>query len=217
MHSNVISVGEKLYQSDCNKKCVNTFTSIRQLKENNTTYSMETIQVRDRKFAVSIPEEKIKARVAEVAAQISQDLEGKRPLFLAVLNGSFVFAADLLRGIVTPCEISFVRMSSYEGTSSTGSVKQLIGLKEDIKGRTVVIVEDIIDSGLTMKNLLSMLEEKQPAEIKIASLLVKPGNLKVDLDIPYCCFEIPNDFIVGYGLDYDGEGRNLPSIYTVTE
>lgn len=217
MHSNVISVGEKLFRSVCDKKCVDTFTSIRQLKENNTTYSMETIQVRDRKFAVSIPEEKIKARVAEVAAQISQDLEGKCPLFLAVLNGSFVFAADLLRGIVTPCEISFVRMSSYEGTSSTGSVKQLIGLKEDIKGRTVVIVEDIIDSGLTMKNLLSMLEEKGPAEIKIASLLVKPGNLKVDLDIPYCCFEIPNDFIVGYGLDYDGEGRNLPSIYTVTE
>lgn len=178
---------------------------------------METIQVRDRKFAVSIPEEKIKARVAEIAAQISHDLEGKRPLFLAVLNGSFVFAADLLRGIVTPCEISFVRMSSYEGTSSTGTVKQLIGLKEDIKDRTVVIVEDIIDSGLTMKQLLGMLEEKQPAEIKIAALLVKPGNLKVDLDIPYCCFEIPNDFIVGYGLDYDGEGRNLPSIYTVTE
>lgn len=160
---------------------------------------------------------KIKARVAEVAAQISHDLEGKRPLFLAVLNGSFVFAADLLRGIETPCEISFVRMASYEGTSSTGAVKQLIGLKEDIKDRTVVIVEDIIDSGLTMVHLLELLKEKQPADIKIAALLVKPGNLKVELDIPYCCFEIPNDFIVGYGLDYDGEGRNLPSIYTVTE
>lgn len=178
---------------------------------------MENIKVRDREFAVSIPEEKIKARVAEVAAQISHDLEGKRPLFLAVLNGSFVFAADLLRGIETPCEISFVRMASYEGTSSTGAVKQLIGLKEDIKDRTVVIVEDIIDSGLTMVHLLEMLKEKQPADIKIAALLVKPGNLKVELDIPYCCFEIPNDFIVGYGLDYDGEGRNLPSIYTVTE
>ena len=178
---------------------------------------MENIKVRDREFAVSIPEEKIKARVAEVAAQISHDLEGKRPLFLAVLNGSFVFAADLLRGIETPCEISFVRMASYEGTSSTGAVKQLIGLKEDIKGRTVVIVEDIIDSGLTMVHLLELLKEKQPADIKIAALLVKPGNLKVNLDIPYCCFEIPNDFIVGYGLDYDGEGRNLPSIYTVTE
>ena len=178
---------------------------------------MENIKVRDREFAVSIPEEKIKARVAEIAAQISHDLEGRRPLFLAVLNGSFVFAADLLRGIDTPCEISFVRMASYEGTSSTGDVKQLIGLKEDIKGRTVVIVEDIIDSGLTMVHLLGLLKEKQPADIKIAALLVKPGNLKVNLDIPYCCFEIPNDFIVGYGLDYDGEGRNLPSIYTVTE
>lgn len=178
---------------------------------------MENIKVRDREFAVSIPEEKIKARVAEVAAQISHDLEGKRPLFLAVLNGSFVFAADLLRGIETPCEISFVRMASYEGTSSTGAVKQLIGLKEDIKDRTVVIVEDIIDSGLTMVHLLELLKKKQPADIKIAALLVKPGNLKVELDIPYCCFEIPNDFIVGYGLDYDGEGRNLPSIYTVTE
>lgn len=178
---------------------------------------MDKIKVRDREFAVSIPEEKIKARVAEIAAQISHDLEGKRLLFLAVLNGSFVFAADLLRGIDTPCEISFVRMASYEGTSSTGDVKQLIGLKEDIKDRTVVIVEDIIDSGLTMVHLLDLLKEKQPADIKIAALLVKPGNLKVNLDIPYCCFEIPNDFIVGYGLDYDGEGRNLPSIYTVTE
>lgn len=178
---------------------------------------MDKIKVRDREFAVSIPEEKIKARVAEIAAQISHELEGKRPLFLAVLNGSFVFAADLLRGIDTPCEISFVRMASYEGTSSTGDVKQLIGLKEDIKDRTVVIVEDIIDSGLTMVHLLDLLKEKQPADIKIAALLVKPGNLKVNLDIPYCCFEIPNDFIVGYGLDYDGEGRNLPSIYTVTE
>lgn len=178
---------------------------------------MENIKVRDREFTVSIPEEKIKARVAEVAAQISHDLEGKHPLFLAVLNGSFVFAADLLRGIETPCEISFVRMASYEGTSSTGAVKQLIGLKENIKDRTVVIVEDIIDSGLTMVHLLELLKEKQPADIKIAALLVKPGNLKVELDIPYCCFEIPNDFIVGYGLDYDGEGRNLPSIYTVTE
>lgn len=178
---------------------------------------MDKIKVRDRQFTISIPEEKIKKRVAEIAAQISNDLEGKHPLFLAILNGSFVFAADLMRGVTTPCEISFVRMASYEGTSSTGAVKQLIGLKEDIKDRTVVIIEDIIDSGLTMKHLLQLLSEKQPREIRIASLLVKPGNLQVKLDIQYCCFEIPNDFIVGYGLDYDGEGRNLPCIYTVTE
>lgn len=178
---------------------------------------MNTVTVRDKKFSVSIPEETILNRVEEVASQISKDLDGERPLFLAVLNGSFMFAADLLRGITIPCEISFVRMASYEGTSSTGNVKQLIGLKEDIKNRTIVIVEDIIDSGLTMQHLLSMLKEKQPKKVHIASLLVKPGNLKVDLKIPYCCFEIPNDFIVGYGLDYDGEGRNLRSIYTVTE
>lgn len=178
---------------------------------------MENVTVRDRKFAVSITEETIKRRVAEVAAQISKDLEGKDPLFLAVLNGSFIFAADLMRGITIPCEITFMRISSYEGTSSTGNVQQLIGLKENIKGRTVVIIEDIIDSGLTMKHLLETLADKEPADVRIASLLVKPGNLKVKLDVPYCCFEIPNDFIVGYGLDYDGEGRNLPHIYTVVE
>lgn len=178
---------------------------------------MDIIKVKDRKFAVSIPEARIMQRVAEVAAQINSDMAGERPLFLAVLNGSFMFAADLLRGITTPCEITFVRMASYEGTASTGDVKQLIGLKENIEGRSVVIVEDIIDSGLTMKTLLATLEAKKPKDIRIASLLVKPGNLQVKLDIPYCCFEIPNDFIVGYGLDYDGEGRNLRSIYTVTE
>ncbi len=178
---------------------------------------MENVTVRDRKFTVSITEETIKRRVAEVAAQISKDLEGKDPLFLAVLNGSFIFAADLMRGITIPCEITFMRISSYEGTSSTGNVQQLIGLKENIKGRTVVIIEDIIDSGLTMKHLLETLADKEPADVRIASLLVKPGNLKVKLDVPYCCFEIPNDFIVGYGLDYDGEGRNLPHIYTVVD
>ena len=178
---------------------------------------MDKIKVRDREFTLSIPEAKILQRVADVAAQINNDLKNENPLFLAVLNGSFVFAADLMRCMEMPCEISFVRMASYEGTSSTGKVKQLIGLKEEIKGRTVVIVEDIIDSGLTMKNLLATLEEKQPKDIRIAALLVKPGNLQVDLDIPYCCFDIPNDFIVGYGLDYDGEGRNLRSIYTVVE
>lgn len=175
------------------------------------------VKVRDRVFEVSLSEEKIKERVAQVAAQISNDLRDEHPLFLAVLNGSFVFAADLLRGVDIPCEITFVRMSSYAGTTSTGKVKELIGLKEDIKGRTVVVVEDIIDSGLTMKDLLATLHEKGPKEVRIASLLVKPGNLKVDLYIPYCCFNIPNDFIVGYGLDYDGEGRNLKDIYTVVE
>ncbi len=178
---------------------------------------MEKVQVRDKAFEVSIPEAEIMRRVAEVAAQIDADMAGRKPLFLAVLNGSFVFAADLLRGITTPCEITFVRMSSYAGTESTGNVRELIGLSEGIEGRDVVIVEDIIDSGLTMVSLLDTLKAKNPKSVSIAALLVKPGNLKVQLDIPYCCFEIPNDFIVGYGLDYDGEGRNLRSIYTVVE
>ncbi|MDD5780959.1 MAG: hypoxanthine phosphoribosyltransferase [Bacteroidales bacterium] len=178
---------------------------------------METIQVRDRSFAPFLSAEEIQTRVAELGAKISAELQGKRPLFLAVLSGSFIFAADLLRAISIPCEIAFIRVSSYEGTGSTGQVKQLMGLKEDIAGRTVVVVEDIIDSGLTMKELLGILAEKNPAEVKIASLLVKPGNMQVELDIPYRCFDIPNDFIVGYGLDYDGEGRNLPAIYKVTE
>ena len=176
---------------------------------------MKKIHVRDREFTVSIPEAAIMQRVTQVAEQINNDLKDENPLFLAVLNGSFMFAADLLRGISIPCEISFVRMASYEGTSSTGKVKELLGLNEDISGRSIVVVEDIIDSGLTMKHLLQTLQQKGPKQVKVASLLVKPGNLKVDLDISYCCFEIPNDFIVGYGLDYDGYGRNLRDIYTV--
>ncbi len=178
---------------------------------------MENVQVKDKTFKVFIPEERIKARVLEVARQISDDLRGQHPILLAVLNGSFVFAADLMRGIDIPCEITFVRMASYSGTRSTGNVKELIGLNEDLEGRPVIIVEDIIDSGLTMKEMLALLKAKHPSEIRIASLLVKPDNLKVELDIAYRCFDIPNDFIVGYGLDYDGEGRNLPDIYTVVE
>lgn len=179
--------------------------------------SMDLVTVKDKQFAISLSEERIRQRVAETAAQISQDLEGKNPIFLAVLNGSFVFAADLMRGISTPCEINFVRFSSYDGMCSTGSVKELLGLNQSLKGRTVVVVEDIIDSGLTMQELLVYLQKFEPAELKVASLLVKPGNMQVKLYIDYTCFDIPNDFIVGYGLDYDGFGRNLSSIYTVVE
>ncbi len=178
---------------------------------------MERIQVKDKSFGIFIPEDEILKRIREIGQDISREMVGQRPLLLAVLNGSFMFAADLIRAIDLPCEITFVRMSSYEGTSSTGNVKELIGLKEDIEGRTVIIVEDIIDSGLTMKELLGILRGKHPRDLRIASLLVKPGNLKVDLDINYRCFDIPNDFIVGYGLDYDGEGRNLRDIYKVCE
>jgi hypoxanthine phosphoribosyltransferase len=166
---------------------------------------------------VSIPEAEILKQVKRVAGEINRDYDGREPLFLAVLNGAFIFAADLLREITIPCEISFVKMASYSGTVSTGQVKEIMGLSNDVEGRTVVIVEDIIDSGLTMKEMLELLHKKHPAAIHVASLLTKPDNLKVELDIKYNCFDIPNDFIVGYGLDYDGEGRNLKDIYTVVE
>jgi hypoxanthine phosphoribosyltransferase len=178
---------------------------------------MKTVQVKDRQFSLYISENKIKEQVKKIAGQINTDLNGKNPLLLVILNGAFVFAADLLRDVTIPCEVSFIRLASYEGTSSTGEVKQLIGLNEDIEGRTVVIVEDIIDSGLTMQELLLILAKKNPKEIRIASLFVKPNNLKVDLNIHYRCFDIENDFIVGYGLDYDQQGRNLPDIYKVIE
>lgn len=176
---------------------------------------METVQVKDKEFEIFISEAQIQERVKEIARQISKDFEGKKPLLVAVLNGSFIFAADLMRNLEISSEITFIRVSSYAGTCSTGNIKEVIGLKEDIENRPVIIVEDIIDSGLTMKELLQTLGAKHPAEIRIATLLVKPGNLKADFHIDYRCFEIPNDFIVGYGLDYDGEGRNLRDIYTI--
>lgn len=178
---------------------------------------MKNVQVKDKEFSLYISGEKIKKQVKRVATAINEELAEKRPLFLVVLNGAFMFAADLLREIDIPCEVSFVRVSSYEGTSSTGNIKELIGLNENIEGRTLVIVEDIIDSGITMREMLRMLKEKNPADVRVASLFVKPDNLKVDLDIHYRCFDIANDFIVGYGLDYDQEGRNLPDIYQIVE
>ena len=178
---------------------------------------MDTIKINDRQFAISIPEEKILKEVERLAAQINRDLEGKNPLFLCVLNGSFMFAADLFRRITIPAEISFVKLASYEGTASTGVIKEVIGLSENIAGRTVVIVEDIVDTGCTMSKLIENLGTRAPEAIHICTLLLKPEKLKVDLDIKYVALEIPNDFIVGYGLDYDGYGRNLKDIYTVND
>jgi hypoxanthine phosphoribosyltransferase len=178
---------------------------------------MDTIKIKDKNFTVSIPEAKILQEVDRLAAQISRDLEGKNPLFLGILNGSFMFAADLFRRITIPAEISFVKLASYEGTNSTGVIKEVIGLSENISGRTVVIVEDIVDTGCTMKNLLENLGTRSPESIHVCTLLLKPEKLKVSLDVEYVALEIPNDFIVGYGLDYDGYGRNLKDIYTVVD
>lgn len=175
------------------------------------------VQIWDKKFKTFIPEATIQERVKAVAEKINKDMAGKNPLFLAVLNGSFVFAADLMRYITIPSEISFVKLASYQGTQSTGAVKEVIGINEDLEGRTVIIVEDIVDTGNTMKRMLETLGTRKPESLHICTLLLKPGKLKVNLNIEYVAMEIPNDFIVGYGLDYDQQGRNLRDIYTVVE
>ena len=176
---------------------------------------METLQVKDKSFAISIPAAEIQKQVRRVAAEINKDMAGRDPLFLPVLNGSFIFAADLLREITIPCEVSFIKLASYQGTHSSGAIREVIGLASDITGRDVVIVEDIIDSGLTMAHMIETLERHNPASISVCSLLVKPEALKVEIPIHYRCMDIPNDFIVGYGLDYDGFGRNTKDIYTL--
>ena len=178
---------------------------------------MEIIHIKDKDFKVSIPEEEILKQVDRVAAEINRDLAGKNPLFLAVLNGSFMFASDLMKRIIIPCEISFVKLASYQGVTSTGKVRDVIGINENLTGRTIVIVEDIIESGTTMQHMLETLGTYSPESVQIATLLVKPEKLKVDLDIKYAAMNIPNDFIVGYGLDYDGFGRNYKDIYTVVD
>ena len=178
---------------------------------------MSIVKIKDLTFKTFIPESEIQQRVKAVAEKINKDLDGKNPLLLAVLNGSFVFAADLIRNITIPCEISFVKLASYQGTTSTGKIKEVIGLNEDLTGRTVVIVEDIVDTGFTMKRMIETLGTRHPESIHICSLLVKPDKLQVPLNIEYAAIEIPNDFIVGYGLDYDQQGRQLRDIYTIVD
>ncbi len=176
---------------------------------------MDTIQIKDKLFTISIGREEIQKEVKRVAEEINRDLAGQNPLFLSVLNGSFMFTADLMKYITIPCEVSFVKLASYQGVASTGTIKEVIGINEDLTNRTVVIVEDIVDTGLMIQRLLETLGTRNPKEIRIATLLLKPDKLKVELDIKYIAMKIPNDFIVGYGLDYDGFGRNYPDIYTV--
>ena len=178
---------------------------------------MANIKINDLEFKKFIPASKIEAKIAELADKINEDYNGKTPVFLPILNGSFMFAADLFKEIKIDCRISFVKTSSYAGTSSTGQLKTLIGHDESLFNQHIIIVEDIVDTGLTMQRLIETLGTRHPKEILIASLLVKPEKLKVKLDINYVAMEIPNDFIVGYGLDYDGYGRNYPDIYTVVE
>ncbi len=178
---------------------------------------MSIVKIKDKTFATSISAAEIQVRVKELAARINHDMEGKNPLLLGVLNGSFIFAADLMREITIPCEVSFVKLASYQGTTSTGKVHEVLGINEDLAGRHVIIVEDIVDTGRTMKQMIESLGTRHPASVHICTLFVKPEKLEEQLDIEYAAFSIPNDFIVGYGLDYDQQGRNLPEIYTLVQ
>lgn len=174
---------------------------------------MEQVTYNGLTFEPYILREQIDKRIKEIAATITADCEGKRPLFLCVLNGAFPFASDLFRSVDFDAEISFIRLKSYSGMGSTGVVKEVVGLTEDIKGRTVIVIEDIVDTGKTIKHLLETLNEKEPAELKVATLLFKPEALEVDVKPDYVGFNIPSKFIVGFGLDIDGLARNLNDIY----
>jgi hypoxanthine phosphoribosyltransferase len=176
---------------------------------------MRTIRVKDKNFRLSVSAKELETAVERMALEINRDLEGSNPVFLVVLNGAFIFAADIYRRITIESEISFVKLASYSGTQSSSEVKELIGLNEKLKGRTVVILEDIIDSGTTIQFLLNKLEYLGAEKVLLAALLFKPSAFRESFRIDYLGLEIPNDFIVGYGLDYDGYGRNYPDIYKI--
>jgi hypoxanthine phosphoribosyltransferase len=176
---------------------------------------MEVIQIHDKKFSMSIPAEIIQEAVKKVGDDINRDLGGTNPLFICVLNGAFMFAGDLMKTVNFPCEITFVKLSSYEGIYTTGAVKEVIGLNESVVGRNVVVVEDIVDTGITMEKIIHSLEAKGAKSIKVVTFLQKPDALQRDITVDYVAMKIPNEFIVGYGLDYDGYGRNLREIYTL--
>lgn len=174
---------------------------------------MNHIKIHDKEFEPYLSEETLQQRIQELAQKISTDYAGKRPLFVAILNGSFMFAADLFKYLTIEAEICFIKLSSYKGTQSTGKVITAIGLDDDLFGREVILVEDIVDTGKTLHNFLPRLVHQQPKSLKLATLLHKPEATEFPLKLDYVGFEIPNKFVVGYGLDYDGLGRNLKEIY----
>ena len=175
------------------------------------------IHIIDKTFVPFISAEKISKRVSDLAEQINTDYAGKKPLVIGILNGSFVFAADLFRMLTIEAEISFIKLASYKGTSSTGNVVTAIGMEENLKDRHVIIVEDIIDTGKTLHAFMPEIMNRQPASVKIATFLSKPDALKFDVKADYCAFEIENKFVLGYGMDYDGLGRNIPELYVLKE
>ncbi len=174
------------------------------------------ITVLDKKFEIFIESDKLKEVVNKMAEQINNDLRDKDVIFLGILNGCFMFASDLFKDIDFPAQISFLKLASYQGTSTSGNVKRLIGINEDLAGKTVVVLEDIVDTGITIDNIIKQLKGYEPADIKVATLLYKPQSMQSDIKLDYVGMEIPNDFILGYGLDYDGYGRNYEHIYKIT-
>jgi len=178
---------------------------------------MDRIKILDKTFEIFIPGDKIKKKIAELTLRLASDLRGEDIVFLAILNGSFMFAAELLKNFSLPCRISFLKLFSYSGTGSTGRVKELIGLNEDIGGKAVVVIEDIVDTGATLARIVSDLKKRGVSSIKVVTLLLKPDAFTGDLFPDYIGFEIPNDFVIGYGLDYDGYGRNLDGIFRIVE
>ncbi len=175
------------------------------------------IQIHDKVFVPYLSKELIKERIQHIAAKINTDYKNLNPLLLGILNGSFIFAADLFRELNIEAEISFIKLASYKGTTSTGQVVTAIGLEQSLHGRHVLLVEDIIDTGKTLHSFLPEIHNTHPASVKIATFLTKPAALKYDVEATYSAFEIENKFVVGYGLDYDGLGRNLPDLYILKE
>jgi len=173
------------------------------------------IKLHDKKFEIYLESDVIQSAIKKVAGNIDRHYQNSTPIFIAVLNGAFMFAADLLKNITIPCEIHFVKMSSYEGTTSTGDVKELIGMPKEINGRDLIILEDIVDTGTTIDKIDEILKKHTPQSTKIASLLLKPEAYHNQIKIDYVGMEIPNEFVVGYGLDYDGLGRNYKDIYKI--
>ena len=174
---------------------------------------MKQVTIEDKTFGIYIQDKEIQQAIETIANEMNVIYADKKPIFISVLNGAFMFTADLLKKIEVPCELSFIKLSSYSGITSTGTVKEIVGLQEEITGREVIVIEDIIDTGITMQNIISQLELKKPASIRIATLLLKPDSLKVPIKPDFVCFSIPDKFVVGYGLDLNGIGRNLPDIY----
>jgi hypoxanthine phosphoribosyltransferase len=176
---------------------------------------MKEICILDKKFREFLTKKDIQQRIEELARHMNTDLAGKEVVFIGILNGAFLFAADLFRLIEFPSRITFVKLASYQGTGSSGSIKELIGWNEDIKNKTIVVIEDIVDTGNTLERIVDELVIRKATEIKIVALLYKPAAYTKDIHLDYVGFEIPNNFVVGYGLDYDGLGRNLPSVYAL--